>query len=305
MVIKLFRKLFSPQYKSDDNSLSIKDDSVLHAHAAKYDESPESIAEEKQEISKPNLTEIGNIDPLCPYCSVAIIKKPSRKSKCPHCGQYIYVRTRPIDRQRVLVTLEQASEIEAQWTNFPRSYIRDNVDPKEIEIAKNEYFKKKGVVLSDTDAKWYFLNRKLLEHSKNADWGLYRNTRLSMGSVLEHDHRNIEKALHTYLEVCYIDINGPRNLSGLSDPQLLKEFPPFSSEESLLAPAVVMKISELSGMLHLKHNDIKTIFMEAAGTVFRNLKLPVTPVQAWEQFEKVYNTEPSAALGGSHDVVGG
>jgi hypothetical protein len=289
MLIKLFKKLFSAQNKVDDNSFSIKDDSVLQTHITKYDKSPESIAEGKQKISKPNLTEIGNIDSICPYCSVAIIKKPLRKSKCPHCGQYIYVRIRPIDRQRVLVTLEQASEIEVQWTNFPQSYIYDHIDPKEIEFSRNEYFKKKGVVLSDADAKWYFLNQKLLEHSKNADWGLYRNTRLSMGSVLEHDHRKVERALHTYLEVCYFDINGPRNLSGLSDPELLEKFPPFSSGESFLAPAVVTKILELSGMLHLKHSDIKTIFMEAAGTVFRNLKLPVTPVQAWEQFEKVYN----------------
>jgi len=305
MPIKLFRKLFFAHNKADDNGLSIEKDSVLLNHTIKYGESPKSISEEKQESSKTNLTEIGNIDSICPYCSVGITKKPLRKSKCKNCGQYIYVRTRPIDRQRVLVTLNQASEIDVQWTNSPRSYIYDHIEPKEIEIAKNEYFKKKGVELSDTDAKWYFLNRKLLEHSKNADWGLYRNTRLSMGSVLEHDHRNIEKALHTYLEVCYIDINGPRNLGGLSDPELLEKFPPFSSEESFLAPSVVTKISELSGMLHLKYNDIKTIFMEVSGTLFRNLKLPITPIQAWEQFEKAYNAEPSNALGRSSDVVEG
>jgi len=291
MLIKMFKKLFSAQNKADVNCLSIKNDSVLLTHATKYNESLESVAEEKQEISKQNLTEIGNIDSICPYCSVAIIKKPLRKSKCPHCRQYIYVRTRPIDKQRVLVTLDQASEIEVQWTNFPRSYIYDHIDPKEIEIQRNEYYKKKGVVLSDNDVKWSILNQELLQHSKNADWGLYRNTRLSMGSVLEHEGK-VNEALHTYIEVCYIDINGPNNLGGLPrDPELLKEYPPFSSEESFLAPAVITKIVELSGMLHLKHDDIKTVFMETAGTVFRNLKLPVTPVQAWEQFEKIYNAK--------------
>ena len=68
---------------------------------------------------------------------------------------------------------------------------------------------------------------------------------------------------------------------------------------------MVTKISELSGMLHLKHNDIKTIFMEISGTVFRNLKLPVTPDQAWEQFEKVYNAEPSTILGQSREIMEG
>lgn len=295
MLIKLLKKWFSNQNNAHDYIVSVDEERRACGSAAEADESTGTVVEKKEEISKTNLTEIGNVDSICPYCGGVLTKKPLRKTKCSHCGEYIYVRTRPIDKQRVLVTFDQASEIETQWSNFPISHIYDHIDPKEIEIVKNEYFKRKGIMLSDIDAKWSILNRALLEHSKNADWGLYRNTRLSMGSVLEHNGKT-DKALRTYLEVCYIDINGPNNLGGLRDPELLKKFPPFSSEESFLAPALVTKISELSAILHLQHEHIKAVFIDAAGKLFSNLKLAITPIQAWEQFEKVYNAKPSIAV---------
>lgn len=31
-------------------------------------------------------------DDKCPYCSAVLEKKPARKTKCPHCGNYIFVR---------------------------------------------------------------------------------------------------------------------------------------------------------------------------------------------------------------------
>src|SRR3989442_5791851 len=40
---------------------------------------------------------IGNTDAVCPNCSKLLDKIPGRKSKCPHCAEYIYVRTRPVD----------------------------------------------------------------------------------------------------------------------------------------------------------------------------------------------------------------
>src|ERR1700733_3999817 len=58
---------------------------------------------------------IGNIDAVCPNCNQRLDKKPGRKKKCPHCGRFIYVRTRPSDEKKVLVTEAQAERIEEQW----------------------------------------------------------------------------------------------------------------------------------------------------------------------------------------------
>ena len=61
---------------------------------------------------KPKYELIGNSEPICPYCAVPLDKMPGRKRKCPSCGNYIYVRTRPADRKKVAVTQEGAAKID-------------------------------------------------------------------------------------------------------------------------------------------------------------------------------------------------
>jgi mannitol/fructose-specific phosphotransferase system IIA component (Ntr-type) len=51
----------------------------------------------------------------CPFCYVSLEKIPLKKKKCPHCGNYIYVRTEPTNRKKILVTKEQASQIDLEW----------------------------------------------------------------------------------------------------------------------------------------------------------------------------------------------
>ena len=64
--------------------------------------------------STTNLEEIGEID-KCPNCQTKLEHIPTRKKKCEFCGKFIYVRTRPIDRKRVLVTEKEKEEIESLW----------------------------------------------------------------------------------------------------------------------------------------------------------------------------------------------
>ncbi len=51
----------------------------------------------------------------CPYCAAELEKVPQRKSKCPICGQPIYVKATPEDRQKRLMTESQAADAEARW----------------------------------------------------------------------------------------------------------------------------------------------------------------------------------------------
>lgn len=67
-----------------------------------------------------NLINQSSTEPsLCPYCSVKLQKIPSRKTKCLKCGNFIYVRTRPNDRQQTLVTEAEARKIDDQWKVEP------------------------------------------------------------------------------------------------------------------------------------------------------------------------------------------
>jgi DNA polymerase-3 subunit epsilon len=77
-------------------------------------------AASQQGFSQPTniaLTEVGCLDNTCPNCGAALSFRPGRKTKCPHCGEFIFVRTRPFDRRRVLVTKEQATLIEVEWSS--------------------------------------------------------------------------------------------------------------------------------------------------------------------------------------------
>jgi len=64
---------------------------------------------------KPKYETLGNTEPVCPYCAKPLDKMPGRKTKCPFCSNYMYVRTRPVDKKRVVVTEQDAAKIDEQW----------------------------------------------------------------------------------------------------------------------------------------------------------------------------------------------
>lgn len=54
----------------------------------------------------------------CPYCQKPLRKVPGAKTKCPHCGEFMFVRTRPQDGARVVVTTDEARRIEEDWVTW-------------------------------------------------------------------------------------------------------------------------------------------------------------------------------------------
>lgn len=124
----------------------------------------------------------------CPYCHKPLSKTPGRKTKCPHCGEFMFVRTRPKDNARVVVTAEEADKIDEEWSIVTGSH--------EAFVAEKEAFTNEKKILtkrfggkepSDNDVKWGVLNKRLIEHAKNGNWGLYRNTRFEMAEILRRE----------------------------------------------------------------------------------------------------------------------
>ncbi len=230
------------------------------------------------------LTAIGRLDNTCPSCGVVLSQRPSRKTKCPHCGDFIFVRTRPFDRQRVLVTEEQARVLEAEWLSFARVQIRPTLNQEEMERIRPLLAKKFGKPPSDSDVAWAYLNQKTLDYARHRQWGLYRNTRLSMAAVLEEKGK-LEAALRHYLEVCYLDVNGPQNRGQVVTRGKSTVAPgcDFSLEDAFLAPAIVDKIMEIILALKLDEHRVRDDFMHFAEPEFRGLRLPVTPKIAWDK----------------------
>lgn len=209
---------------------------------------------------------IGCEDGVCPYCGVLLDNMPGRKKKCPACGEFIYVRTRPSDRVRVLVTEAQAEEIKAQWSAYHR----------QVELS---HWDEPGLT---ADQQWAKCNSDQMAHAMSGNWGLFRNTRLHMANILHREGR-LKAALTTYLDVCYLDVNGANNVGGIWDYALLCEFPPFNPKLAFLAPAVIDWVLEVSRDLGMDSIGLRDSFLEMAMPIQARLHLPIPPSEAWQQ----------------------
>jgi len=236
-------------------------------------------------LRKRRFPDVGNIDAVCPYCNNMLDKKPGRKKKCPSCDNFIYARTRPKDGKKVLVTKDQTEVIEEQWSIVKGTHAEFLENTRIIENERRFLAKKFGREPSENDIRWSLLNKELMTHSSNANWGLYRNAKFQMAEILRKESKT-SPALATYLEVLYLDVNGPNNTGGIRDRELLKEFPPFNKKDAFLAPGVFSRAVKLIQDLKLDDKVTKAIFDEIAERNFTNLRLPVTPEQGWRKIKK-------------------
>lgn len=230
---------------------------------------------------------LGNPDPICPHCSRLLNTMPGRKKKCPYCANFIYVRTRPADRKRVLVTEADSREVERQWElehesrELEREYLQSKDEFDELKAA---LMKKFGREPSDNDVLWGVYNNQRIDHAKKSNWGLYRNSTFRMAQLLLRENK-LKPALQMLFEVTYLDANGPSNLGGLSDPQLQKRFLPFDEKTARQAPGILSQIADLIEQLRLSEKEVRQQFDESTSQVYRNLKLPLSPSDAWKQIE--------------------
>lgn len=56
-----------------------------------------------------------NRNTACPSCGCTLEKRPQRKTKCKHCGEFIFVKYTPDNADKRLMTAEQAKDAEHQW----------------------------------------------------------------------------------------------------------------------------------------------------------------------------------------------
>ena len=238
---------------------------------------PETKSKFKHEL-------LGNTEPICPYCRVALDKMPGRKKKCANCGNYMYIRTRPSDRKRVVVTEQDAAKIDEQWMIEDGTYEAYLADKQKFEARKAELASRFGHQPSDDDVHWSLYNEQLIECAKSGDWGFYRNIRFNMAELLRREKKD-RASLETYLEVSYLDANGPRNMGGIFDPGLVREFPPFDPAMAFQAPGIAARIRSLSQSLSLGESDLRAVFLQIGERTHQNMKLPVSPEKAWKDLE--------------------
>jgi DNA-directed RNA polymerase subunit RPC12/RpoP len=237
------------------------------------------------------MKDIGKVEDICPYCSTRLSKRPQRKAKCPHCRKFIFVRTRPTDRKRVLVTESQVKEIETQWNEI-QSIPAPRIEKKEgFDDEKKKLTQKFDLEPLHNDVVWSLLNKDLIEHARSRHWGLYRNTLFEMGELLRSESKWPD-ALSKYFEVCYFDLNGPTNYGDISDidPELLRlaignRLLPFDPAEGELFPDVLTRVEYLVKHLQLDSGMVRRQFLAVAAKLETALRLPMRPDAAWKSMK--------------------
>lgn len=212
--------------------------------------------------------EIGETDAICPYCHAQLAKKPGRKAKCPTCGNYIYVRTRPLDRQRVLVTENECELIERQWAEEQGKLGEYLENQREYEDIKDALRRQFGREPSKADVRWRIMNDGLIASAADGDWGIYRNFKLEMAQQLAREAR-YEAALRLFFEVCYLDANGAHN-NGL-----------ISLKYAGLWQGVTGPTMSMISKLGLSEAQVKALYMEVVAGAHLGIKLPRTTAQTW------------------------
>ncbi len=222
----------------------------------------------------------------CPYCHRILSKIPAKKTRCPYCGEFMFVRTKPKENYRLVVTKQEADQIDEDWSIIAGTHDNFIAEKEKFEQEKENLHKKFGEEPLINDVKWSILNGNLIKHAQNKNWGLYRNTRFEMAEILRKE-MILQDALQSYLEICFIDLNGPNNTGGIKDPELLKEFPPFDPKQSsFLAPAVIDFIRRIVKKLGFSKEKVKSVFIEHNLRVGNSLKLPLTAEECWISLEK-------------------
>lgn len=226
------------------------------------------------------LISIGQDQPICPYCNFPLDRMPGAKKKCPICSNYIYVRTRPSDRKKILIREDQIEEIQKLWA--------EKLIADQIEQAKDQdYFRveaelrrKWNAQPSTKDIFWFSGMQKAIKQAELLDWSAYRSEKLKTAETLGALRDNF-RAFLLYLEICYLDLNGPTN-RGTFGFKLSAEFPIWDLQFAWLAPAVVSRLRVLSKELGYSLSEVETEFIRIATSYHQNTGLPVSPVSAWK-----------------------
>jgi len=112
----------------------------------------------------------------CPYCCFQFLRMPTRKRKCPSCHNLVYVKTRPSNRQKQLVTESQAVTIDREWKKYhdenylARKLSQYGATEEERRTVETELTKQFGFAPKLGDVLWRIANNRIVAASAQSDW---------------------------------------------------------------------------------------------------------------------------------------
>ncbi|HOX40817.1 MAG TPA: hypothetical protein PK263_01320 [bacterium] len=144
--------------------------------------------------------------------------------------------------------------------------------------------------------------KKLAREAADHNWGLYCNVKLDIAQYFETERNDARSALDQYIDLLYLDINGPVNNHSIQDnPELLREYPDFEPKRNFVAPATAVTVRRILEKEGISQYEYKALFLTRGEILYKTLKLPVDPESAWDTMsENIKN----ARLSKDKDVYG-
>ncbi|MFZ5768634.1 MAG: hypothetical protein ACOY3F_08060 [Bacillota bacterium] len=230
----------------------------------------------------------------CPYCHESLPRVPQRRAKCPGCGQFYCIRTRPSDREKVIVTEQEADAIDAEWA--VRRILGDPCEweeklrslPRDASPWERPYYE---AMLARSrrqyDRAWGLYNEARLRAGQEFQMGIHRNITLDMAGQLEVEGKT-RQALALLCEVCYYDLNGASNAGGGRRVLFGR---PWDLDGAFLAPAVVGEIRECVRRLGFAREEFRGFVLELLRPIHRAMKTPLGPEAVLPAFVEIAFTD--------------
>ena len=210
----------------------------------------------------------------CPYCFAKLKKIPGAKTRCPACGFSMYVRYDPRTKSQRVVREEELELIEDERAKLNGTWEQRLEEKNHREQVKAELRKSFGTEPSEGDVQWRIYNENLLTHAKNRDWGLYRNTIHDMGKQLKKEGK-LETALLYFMDVVYIDANGPSNSGKWGEDFEIMYLPHFAAE-----------IFNITSKLGISEKVLFDKYKSRSEQLKESLKLKKSFEVCWKKFKE-------------------
>lgn len=130
---------------------------------------------------------------------------------------------------------------------------------------------------SPSESLWSVVTQDMIQHAAQRQWGLFRNDLYGLADVARRNG-NHEVALELFLDVCYIDTNGPNNVGLWTDGSPVPGEENWQVDMGFLAPVPLGYLRSLSLKLGQPLERSLDEYAPRAAELQNELKLPL----AWE-----------------------
>ena len=224
---------------------------------------------------------------ICPSCQQGLKKIPGAKTKCLHCGEYMFVRTEPHSRKRVVVNFTQAEEIDDEIARLNGTYEQRIAEKKRVQITREKLKERfHGQEPSNEDIEWSLLNQDGIMYARDANWYSYM-LNLNQKATVWARRGKKQMAITAYLQTAFIACNGPEDFGSFKESgisvQNLKEMGivPFNPDKA--AGNLSWIITELNSAIlseELGLDTLESMFYDACNKM--KMKLPLTQKTCWK-----------------------